>query len=77
MLITVLIAAVGAGRTLLQLPLEECAFALAFRREVLACLDVSFTAAASLLPRRRCQENGPLLDELLLVTDLPRCCRQT
>ena len=64
MLITMLIAAVGANRTLLQLRLW--AFALAFRREVLACLDVSFTAAASLLPRRRCQVNGQA-----------SCCRQT
>ena len=72
MLITMLIAAVGENRTLLQLPLGEWAFALAFRREVLGCLDVSFTAAASLPLRRQRQVNGPLLDELapLLQTNL-------
>ena len=46
------------------------AFALAFRREVFASLDVACTTATSLPPSRRCRLNGALLDELLLVTGL-------
>ena len=46
------------------------AFALAFRREVVASLDVSYTAATSLPPTRRCRVNGALLDELVFVTGL-------
>ena len=45
-------------------------FALAFRQEVFASLDVSYTAAATLSPSRRCRVNGALLDERLLVTGL-------
>ena len=44
------------------------AFAFAFRREVFASLDVSYTAATSLPPSRRCRLNGALFDERLLVT---------
>ena len=45
-------------------------FANAFRREVFASLDVSYIAAATLPPSRRCRVNGALLDELLFVTGL-------
>ena len=41
MLITLLIAATGANRTVLQRLLGRWAFALAFRREAFACLDVA------------------------------------
>ena len=58
MLITMLVAAVGVNRTLLQRLLGGWAF-LAFRREVFA---------ATLPPSRRCRVNGSLLDELLLIT---------
>ena len=74
MLITMLIAAVGANRTLLQRLLGLCALALAFRRDVFASLDVSHTAAATLPPSRRCQANGSLLDELL--QGLLLCCKR-
>ena len=70
MVITMQVAAVGVNRTLLQRLLGGSGFALAFRREVYACLDVSHTAAATLPPSRRCRVNGALLDELLLVTGL-------
>ena len=68
MLITMLVAATGAHRTLLQRLIGGWAFALAFRREALACLDVAHSAAASLAPSRRCRVRGALIDELLLVT---------
>ena len=44
MIVTVLVAAVGASPTLLQRLLGLWAFALAFWREVFASLDVSYTA---------------------------------
>ena len=69
-LITMLVAAGGVNRTLLQRLLGRWAFALAFRREVFAGLDVSWTAATTLPPNRRCRVNGALLDELFLVTGL-------
>ena len=50
MLITMLVAAVGVNRTLLRRLLGGWAFALAFRREAFASLDVSYTAAATLPP---------------------------
>ena len=68
MLITMLVAATGAHRTLLQRLLGGWAFALAFRREAFACLDVAHSAAASLAPSRRCRVRGALIDELLLIT---------
>ena len=61
MIITMLVAAVGANRTLLLRLLRGWAFALAFRREVFASLDVSYTAA-TLPPSRRCRVNGGLLE---------------
>ena len=70
MLITMLIAAMGANRALLRRLLGGSAFALAFRRVVFASLDVSCTVAATLPPCKRCRPNGALLDELLLVTGL-------
>ena len=70
MLVTMLIFAVGVHRTLSRCLLGGWAFGLASRREALASLDVSHTAATSLLPSRRCRLNGSLLDELLLVTGL-------
>ena len=43
------------------------ALALAFQpREAFACLDVDFSAAVSLAPRRRCRANGALPDEVHL-----------
>ena len=70
--VTMLISAVGVNRTLLRRLLGGWAFALAFRREVFASLDVSNTAATSLPPSRRFRLNGSLLHELLLVTRLAR-----
>ena len=70
MLVTMLIAAVSVNRTLLRRYLGGCAFALAFRREGFASFDVSYIAAATLPPSRRCRVNGALLDELLPVTGL-------
>ena len=61
---------VGVNRTLLGRFFGRWAFALAFRREVFASLDVFHTAATSLPPSRRCRLNGALLVELLLVTGL-------
>ena len=52
MLITMLIAAVGANRALVRRLLGGWTFALAFRWEVFANLYLSYTAAATLLPRR-------------------------
>ena len=61
MLITMLIAAVGANWTLSAAPPSDGRRStLGFRREAFACLDVSNTAAATLLPNRRCQVNGDL-----------------
>ena len=70
MLISMLVAAVGVNRALLQSILGGWVFALAFHREAFASLDVSCTAATTLPPSRRCQVNGALLDELVLVTGL-------
>ena len=70
MIITMLVAVVGVKRTLLQRLLGGWAFALAFRREVFASLDVSCTAAATVPPSRRCRANFALLDELLFITGL-------
>ena len=71
MLVTMLISAMGVNRTLLQRLLGGWAFALAFRREVFARLDVSHTFfGTSLPPSRRCRLKGALFDELLLVTGL-------
>ena len=70
MLVTMLISAVVVDRTLLRRLLGGWAFALAFRREVFASLDVCYTAATSLPPSGRCRVTGALLDELLLVTRL-------
>ena len=47
MLITMLVAAVGVNRTLLERLLGGCAFALAFRREAFVSFDVSLTAAVT------------------------------
>ena len=77
MLITILIAAAGAHRTLLQRLLGGWASALAFRREAYGCLDVSYTAAATLAPSRRCQAERTQLDELLLVTGLAPLLQMT
>ena len=41
-----------------------------FGREAFASLDVSYTAATTLPPSRRCRLNRALFDELLLVTGL-------
>ena len=57
-------------RVSLMILLKGWAFSFAFRREVFASLDVSYTAATLLPPSRRCRLNGALLDELLLVTGL-------
>ena len=70
MLVTMLISVAGVNRTLLRRLLGGWAFALAFRREVFASLDVSYTAATTLPPSRRCRQIGALLDELQLVTGL-------
>ena len=70
MLITMLVAATGANRTLLQRLLGGWALALAFWREAFACLDVAYSAAASLARSRRCRVSGALLDQLLFVTGL-------
>ena len=70
MLITMLVAATGANRTLHQRLFGGWAFALAFWRAANACLDVAHSAAASLAPSRRCRVSGALSDELLLVTGL-------
>ena len=70
-LITMLVAATGANRTLLQRFLGW-AFALVFLREEFACLDVAYSAAASLAPSRRCRVSGALLDEDSLL-----CWRRT
>ena len=69
-LTTMMVAAVGVHRTLLHRLLGGCAFALAFQREVFASFDVSYSAAVTLLPSRRCRVSGALLDELLLVIGL-------
>ena len=55
-----LVASTVVNRTLLQRLLGGCAFALAlpYQREVFACLDVAYTAAATLAPSRRCRVNG-------------------
>ena len=66
MLTTVFIAAGGVSRTLLQPLLGGWAFALASRRELIACLDVSNVAAAGPLLRALRQVNGALLDVLWL-----------
>ena len=60
-------SAVGVHRTLLRRLLGGWAFALAFRREVFASLDMAYT---NLPPSRRCRLSGALLDELLLITKL-------
>ena len=73
MLVTMLISALVVDRTLLRRLLGGWAFALAFRREVFASLDVCYTAATSLPPSGRCRVTGALLDELLLVTNLRPC----
>ena len=70
MLISMLVAAMGVNRMLLQRLLGGWALALAFRREVFASLDVSYTAATALPPCRRCRVNGHFIDELVLVTGL-------
>ena len=70
MLISMLVAAMSVNRMLLQRLLGGWAFALAFRREAFASLDVSYTASTAMPPCRRCRVNGPLLDELMLVTGL-------
>ena len=77
MLITMLVAAVGVNRTLLERLLEGCAFALAFRRGAVVSFDVSHTAAVTLSPSRRHRVNGALLDDLLLVTGLAALLLQT
>ena len=78
-LITMLISALGTNRALLRRLLGRGrgrgrggggAFALPFRRQVFASLDVSYTAAATFPPSRRCRLNGALRDELPLVTGL-------
>ena len=51
-LVTMLISVMGVNRTLLRSLVREMALVLAFRREVLASLDVSYTAATSLAVRR-------------------------
>ena len=70
MLITMLVAATGANRTLFQRLLGGWAFALTFRREAFACLGVACSGAASLAPSKRCRVSGALTDELLLITGL-------
>ena len=60
MLVTMLISAPGVTRTLLRRFLGGWA----------SSLDVSYTAATTLPPSRRCRLNGSLLDVLLLVTGL-------
>ena len=70
MLATMLISVVGVNRTPMRRLLGGWAFVLAFRREVFASLDVSYTTATSLPPSTGCRLNGALLDELLLVTGL-------
>ena len=70
MLITMLVAAVGVHRTLRRRVPGGWVFAIAFRREAFGSPDVSYTAAATLPPSRRCRVNGALHDELLLVTGL-------
>ena len=61
MLTTMLTAAVGVNRTLLQRLLRRWAFVPTFRRGVFVSLDVSYSAAATLPPCRRCRVNGALL----------------
>ena len=61
MIITMLVASTGVNRTLFQRLLGGWAF---------ACLDATYTAAATQAPSRRCRVSGALLDELLLVTGL-------
>ena len=63
---TMLIVAVGVNRTLLQPLLGGWASALASRREVFACFDVSNVAAASPPLRTLRQVKGALLDVLWL-----------
>ena len=70
MLVTMLLSAMDVNRTLLRRLLRGWAFALTFRHEVFASLDLSCIAAATLPPSRRCPVNGALLDEFLLVTGL-------
>ena len=55
MLVTMLISARGVKRTLVLRFSGGWAFASAVRREVLASLDVSNTAATSFPPSRRCR----------------------
>ena len=71
-LTTMLVAATRANGTFLQRLLGRWALALAFRREAFACLDVDFSAAVSLAPRRRCRVNGALPDEVHFITGLVR-----
>ena len=78
MLTTMLTAAVGVNRTLLQRLLGGWAFALTFRREVFACLDVSYTAAATLLPCRRCRVTRRSdSTSFCLSQGLLLCCRRS
>ena len=70
MLITMLVAATGVSRTLLQRLFGACTVIIAFLREAFVCLDVAHAAAATLAPSRRCQVKGALFGELLLVTGL-------
>ena len=70
MLVTMLLSVAGVNRTLLRRLLGGWAFALAFRRGVFASLDVSYTAATTLPPSRRCRLIEALFDELQLVTGL-------
>ena len=71
MFITVLVAAIGVNRTLLQRLLGGCGHSPSlFDENIVASLDVAHTAATSLPPSRRCRLNGALLGELLLVTGL-------
>ena len=66
MLTTVFIAVGSVKRTLLPPLLGGWAFALASRRDLFACFDVSNVAAASPLLRTLRQVKGALLDVLWL-----------
>ena len=67
MFAAVLVASEGVNRILLQRLLDGRVFALAFRREAFASLDVSYFAAALLPPCRRHSVKCGVLDELLLA----------
>ena len=62
------------NKTLLQRLLGGWAFALAFRREAFACLDVACTAAATFPSSRRCRLDGTSFS---LSQDSLLCWRRT